>query len=190
MTDSSADSLQDQSLRNARLPAALGLRAPSGPFRAGPPRCRNIRRFRRNTITIIKRKKKEVPRGPASAAARLRAAGPRLWGAFATPLPDQRRSSRPSGIQVRNNQPRLPGLTGAAASPGFSGSRLPTLPGQAMLPHVFLSGAALLHAAKAPRPRLPAYLGSMGWVGRTSCGLQGGGFLSPLTLYPRGSCNA
>lgn len=169
-----------------RLPAALGLRAPSGPFRAGPSRCRNIRRFRRNTITIIKEKKKRKFTG-ANLNRRHRlsgAAGPRLWGPRDPSLPDQRRSSRPSGLPGAQQSAPPPRPDWSCSIPGCRDPRLPTLRAGHAAAHLPTSpGAALLHAAKAPRPTAAGLPGLQwgGWAGpAAACRV---GAFSHLSLY-------
>ena len=124
------------------------------------------------------------------------AAGPPLWGAKRPLSPGpQRRSSRPSWLPGAQQSAPPPRPGESCSIPGCRDPRLPTLwAGQAAAHLPTSLGAAPRHArCKGTATRgCRAYLGCSGAGGpkEPSCGLQGGGFLSPLTLHPPGSCNA
>ena len=183
-----------------RLPAALGPRAPSSPSRAGPSKCRNFRRFRRNIITITLKKKKEIYRrqlkppppplrsGRAAALGATRPLYSRLAEVFPPQLAPRCATIGPaSPAWLELQHPGVPGSASAHPS-GWQCCRTSS----------YLSRGGPAARCKGAATRgCRAYLGSGGVGGPEgpSCGLQvrgagGGGFLSPLTLYPPGSCNA
>lgn len=179
MTDSSADSPQDQSLGNATPSCTFGLRAPSGPFRAeGPSRCRNIRRFRRNTITIIKekKKKKEIYRASKPPRHRLSgAAGPRLWGPRDPLFQTSGGLPAPAGLPGAQQSAPPPRPDWSCSIPGCRDPRLPTLRAGHAAAHLPTSPGAACTLQRRRDPRLPAYLGSNGVGGPDQLRLAGWG---------------
>ena len=148
-----------------------------------------------NNNNLKKKKRKKFTGANLNRRRRLSgAAGPRLWGPRDPSLPDQRRSSHPSWLPGAQQSAPPPRPGWSCSIPGCRDPRLPTLRAGHAAAHLPTSpGAALRHAARAPRPAAAgptwAPVRRVGWKGpAAACRL--GVFLSPLTLYPPSSCNA